>query len=90
MANHGLCKKGSSPRLLWTPNECRLLESIARNIAGEATLRTLAADVAGAVEATINPKTVATYMSALTRVFALDELPAWSVSLRSLASSSVR
>ena len=61
----------------------RLLESIARNIAGEATLRTLAADVAGAVESTIDPKTIATYMSALTRVFALDELPAWSVSLRS-------
>lgn len=60
----------------------RLLESIARNIAGEATLRTLAADISGP-DSSVDPKTVSEYLAALARVFILDELPAWSVALRS-------
>lgn len=60
----------------------RLLESIARNIAGEATLRTLAADISGP-DSSVDPKTVSEYLAALARVFVLDELPAWSVALRS-------
>lgn len=60
----------------------RLLESIARNIASEASLTSLAADVSGAGNP-VDPKTISTYMSALSKVFAVDELPAWSVALRS-------
>ncbi len=60
----------------------RLLESVARNIASEATLESLAADVS-ANGGAFDPKTARTYLDALATVFALDELPAWSVALRS-------
>lgn len=60
----------------------RLLESVSRNIAGEATLESLAKDVS-ADGGHLNPDTARTYLDALTRVFALEELPAWSVALRS-------
>lgn len=60
----------------------RLLESVARNVASEATVENLAADVA-ADGGSFDPKTARTYLDALATVFALDELPAWSVALRS-------
>lgn len=60
----------------------RLLSSIARNLAGEATLATLAADVSGD-GGSVDPGTIRTYLDALTAAYALDELPAWSVALRS-------
>ncbi|MDR2454223.1 MAG: DUF4143 domain-containing protein [Bifidobacteriaceae bacterium] len=62
----------------------RLIDSVARRIAGEASLRSLAADVAGPGIG-LNPETVRTYLDALTRVFALEEVPAWSARLRSRA-----
>ncbi len=62
----------------------RLLASVARNVSQEATLASLAADVGGDGGAT-DPGTIRTYLDALTRVFALEELPAWSVALRSRA-----
>lgn len=60
----------------------RLLASLARHVSSEATLRGLASDV-GRTETLIHPDTVRSYMDSLTRVFCLDELPAWSVKLRS-------
>ena len=60
----------------------RLLESVARNIASEATLESLTADVS-ADGGAFDPKTARTYLDALATVFALDKLPAWSVALRS-------
>jgi predicted AAA+ superfamily ATPase len=60
----------------------RLLESVARNLASEVTLENLARDVS-ADGGHLNPETARTYLDALTRVFALEELPAWSVALRS-------
>jgi predicted AAA+ superfamily ATPase len=60
----------------------RLVESVARNVAGEATLESLAADVSGDGGA-FDPKTARTYLDALSTVFGIDELPAWSVALRS-------
>lgn len=60
----------------------RLVDSVARNLAGEATLATLSADVAGD-GAAFDRKTARVYLDALTTVFALDELPAWSAPLRS-------
>lgn len=62
----------------------RLLESIARNLSNETTLARMAADVSGDGGA-FDPKTVRTYLDALGTVFGLDELPAWSVALRSKA-----
>ena len=60
----------------------RLLESVSRNISGEVTVQNLARDVAGSGSA-VDPKTIATYLNALRQVFGLDDLPAWSVALRS-------
>lgn len=60
----------------------RLLASLARNIATEATVTSLAAHVA-ADDSPIDRNTVRTYLDALTAIFAFEEQPAWSISLRS-------
>lgn len=60
----------------------RLIESLARNTASEVTLANIARDVSGDGGVTA-PETVRSYLDALMRVFALDQLPAWSVALRS-------
>ena len=54
----------------------RLLESLARNIACEASFATLAADTAGD-DPGIDRKTVSSYMAALARLFVVEDLPAW-------------
>ena len=60
----------------------QLLVSLARNVATEATLETLSADVAEAGE-TICTETVAAYLRSLQRLFVVEEQRHWSVSLRS-------
>ncbi len=59
-----------------------LLVSLARNVATEATLETLRADVAEAGES-ICVETVAAYLRSLQRLFVVEEQRHWSVSLRS-------
>ncbi len=54
----------------------RLLESLARNIATEASFATLATDTAGD-DPGIDRKTVSSYMAALARLFVVEDLPAW-------------
>lgn len=63
-------------------NVARVLRSLARNIATQASARAIAADVGGA-EGPIDHHTVLDYMAALTRVFVLEDLPAWNPALRS-------
>lgn len=60
----------------------QLLVSLARDVATEATLETLSADVAEAGE-TITADTVAAYLRSLQRLFVVEEQRHWSVSLRS-------
>jgi predicted AAA+ superfamily ATPase len=60
----------------------RLLASLARTISGEISPKTLVADVSDD-GASLDRGTVRGYLDALTRVFVLEELPAWSVALRS-------
>lgn len=60
----------------------QLLVSLARNVATEATLETLRADVAESGEA-IAAETVAAYLRSLQRIFVIEEQRHWSVSLRS-------
>lgn len=60
----------------------RLVEAVARHVAGEATLQGLATDVSGD-GVPVDPKTIGIYLDALRLVFGLDDLPAWSVALRS-------
>lgn len=60
----------------------RLIQSLARNTASEVTLATIAKDVS-ADGGNMGTDTVRTYLDAMARVFALDQLPAWSIALRS-------
>lgn len=61
----------------------RLLHSLARNVATEASMSTLGAD---AEQAPLHRHTVRAYLEALRRIFVVEEQPAWSVRLRSRAS----
>lgn len=60
----------------------RLLRSIARNIATEASSVTLSKDIS-ADGGALSPASVRTYLDALNKIFILEELPPWSGSLRS-------
>ena len=59
----------------------RLLVSLARNVSTEAATSTLAADTGG--EEPIDRRTTASYLSALQRLFVVEDVPAWSPRLRS-------
>jgi hypothetical protein len=63
-------------------NVARVLRSLARNTATEVSARTIASDVAGA-EGPIDNHTVIEYIKALTRLFIVEDLPAWAPTLRS-------
>ena len=58
-----------------------LLRSLARNTATEASLATLAADAGE--ERSLHVDTVRGYLRVLERLFVVEDLPAWSVRLRS-------
>jgi len=60
----------------------RLLQSLARNISTEATLSALSKDTGGN-DAELDDETVADYLSALERLMAVDNLPAWNTHIRS-------
>ena len=60
----------------------RLLQSLARNISTEVTLSALSKDTGGS-DADLNDETVAEYLSALERLMAVDNLPAWNTHIRS-------
>jgi len=64
-------------------NVARVLRSLARHTATEASASTIAADVAGADGRAVNYHTVIDYVKALTRLFIIEDLPAWSPALRS-------
>lgn len=63
------------------PKVNRLIRSIARNVATEATLKTLAAD-AGGSEQPLHRETVVNYLQSLQRIFVLEEQEAWGPTLR--------
>ena len=64
-------------------NVARVLRSLARNTATEASASTIAADVAGNEQQSIDYKTVIAYGKDLKRVFVVEDLPAWEPALRS-------
>jgi predicted AAA+ superfamily ATPase len=59
-----------------------LLRSFARNIATMASAQTILNDVES-TETSISDKTFAVYYNALRRIFVIEDMPAWSPSLRS-------
>lgn len=60
----------------------KLLESYSRNISTMASNETIMADIR-ATDQTISVNTFTTYISALRRIFIIDDVPAWSPALRS-------
>ena len=59
-----------------------LLRSLARNIATTATYQTIKEDIE-ATDISISDKTISSYINALRRIFVVEDLAAWSPSLRS-------
>lgn len=59
-----------------------LLRSLARNVATIASIQTIINDME-ATDTTISDKTISSYLNALRRIFVIEDLPAWSPSLRS-------
>jgi predicted AAA+ superfamily ATPase len=59
-----------------------LLRSLARNIATTASMQTILDDVES-TETSITDKTLSSYYNALRRIFVVEDMPAWSPSLRS-------
>lgn len=61
-----------------------LLRSLARNISTLATIHTIHEDIAAGDEGdTLSEKTISQYLNALSRIFVVENLPAWNPSLRS-------
>ena len=66
----------------------RLLRSVARNVATDVKHTTLAADTAtNGGDTPLERRTVAAYMAALTRLFVVEEVPAWRPHLASRAQA---
>lgn len=61
----------------------RLLRSLARNVATHVTTTTLAADSADGGDEPLKRQTVAEYLSALERLFVIEDQPPWAPHLRS-------
>src|SRR5574344_165650 len=59
-----------------------LLRSLARNIFTLANYQTIMGDIE-ATDTSLSDKTISSYMNALRRIFVIEDLPAWSPSLRS-------
>jgi predicted AAA+ superfamily ATPase len=66
------------------PNKVlKLIQSLARNISTEASISTIAKDVRGS--GAFKDETAAAYLEALERLMIVENLPAWSPSIRSRA-----
>ena len=61
----------------------RLMRSLARNQGQQIANTAIAADIAVNDESTINQETVASYISALKKIFVVEDMPAWNPNLRS-------
>ena len=71
----------------------KLMRSLARNQGGQVSNAALAADVCGLNDIKISDETVASYISALSRIFVVEDMPAWNPNLRSktvIRSSNTR
>ena len=61
----------------------RLMRSLARNQGQQIANTAIAADIAANNESTLNQETVAGYISALKKIFVVEDMPAWNPNLRS-------
>ncbi len=61
-----------------------LMRSLARNVSTLATIKTIYDDIAeGDTGDSLSEKSISQYLSALERIFVIDNIPAWNPSLRS-------
>ncbi len=65
----------------------RLIASLARNVATEVRRTVLAADTATPGDAPLERRTVAGYLEAMSRLFVLEEVPAWRPHIASRAKA---
>lgn len=63
------------------------MRSYSRHISSQATIQTITSDVTKNFDS-INRKTVSEYLSALQKIYVIEDLPAWSPALRSKTSIS--
>ena len=61
----------------------RLMRSYARNQGGQIPNTVIAQDIAANDESSIGEETVALYISALKKIFVIEDMPAWNPNLRS-------
>ncbi|MDD2957780.1 MAG: DUF4143 domain-containing protein [Lachnospiraceae bacterium] len=61
----------------------RLMRSYARNQGGQVANTVIAADIAANDEAPMSEETIASYLSALRKIFVVEDMPAWNPNLRS-------
>lgn len=61
----------------------KLMRSLGRNQGGQVSNTALANDVSGLNETKISDETVASYISALSKIFVVEDMPAWNPNLRS-------
>lgn len=61
----------------------RLMRSYARNQGSQVPNTVIAQDIAANDEATMDAETVASYLSALRKIFVVEDMPAWNPNLRS-------
>lgn len=61
----------------------RIMKSYARNQGGQISINTICADVAANDSETISNETVSSYLSALRKIFVVEDSPAWNPNLRS-------
>ena len=61
----------------------RLMRSYGRNQGSQVANTVIAADIAANDEAPMNEETVASYLSALRKIFVVEDMPAWNPNLRS-------
>ncbi len=61
----------------------RLMRSYARNQGGQVPNTVIAQDIAANDEAPMSEETVASYLSALRKIFVVEDMPAWNPNLRS-------
>lgn len=66
----------------------RIMRSLARNMGGKVSLKTIMDDIAANDADTICEDTIALYINSLKTVFAVEDMPAWNINLRS--KSAVR
>lgn len=61
----------------------RIMKSYARNQGGQISINTICSDIIANDAETVNNETVSSYISALKKIFVVEDMPAWNPNLRS-------